>query len=228
MRKRTNYATISSTNDSQIIRFRSPIDWPKNERLPKPLMCTFGMRGEVARRAVVAVDLDEEVAGDAEREEVDRRAADDLVGAKMDREERVHEREAAPATAAVTRPISHEPNLSAPRQAKNAPASIIPSRPMFTTPLRSETMPPTAAYASGVAQASVEPMSAPHETTDVRWSFDEFVARTPSPMPMMPHRDRAPAHPAHAARHRPDAARDREQPDEQRHELRVRVTAAAA
>ena len=57
---------------------------------------------------------------------------------------------------------------------------------MFTTPLRSEIMPPTAAYASGVAHASVEPMSAPHETTVVRWSFDEFVARTPRPMPMSP------------------------------------------
>ena len=52
------------------------------------------MRGRSPGVPFVAVDLDEEVAGDAEREEVDRRAADDLVGAQVDREERVHEREA--------------------------------------------------------------------------------------------------------------------------------------
>ena len=34
---------------------------------------------------------------------------------------------------------------------KNAPISIIPSRAMFTTPLRSENMPPSAPKVSGVA-----------------------------------------------------------------------------
>src|SRR5438477_172229 len=58
---------------------------------------------------------------------------------------------APPATAAVTRPIHQWPNLSAPRAAKNAPESIIPSSPMFTTPLRSENMPPIAATGSGGA-----------------------------------------------------------------------------
>ena len=57
----------------------------------------------------------------------------------------------APAAAAQSRPSGHEPSLSAPRMPKNAPVSIIPSRPMFTTPLRSEKMPPIAAKASGVA-----------------------------------------------------------------------------
>ena len=36
---------------------------------------------QVTRCAVLAVDVDEEVAGDAECEEVDREAAHDLVGA---------------------------------------------------------------------------------------------------------------------------------------------------
>ena len=101
----------------------------------------------------LAVDVDEEVAGDAEREEVDRRAADDLVGAQVDREERVDEREqrrpraiADEEARAPTSSIS-----SAPQTPKNAPVSIIPSRPMFTTPLRSENMPPIAAKMSGVA-----------------------------------------------------------------------------
>ena len=61
-----------------------------------------------------------------------------------------------PATAAQTSPISQSPNLSAPSTPKNAPASIIPSRPMFTTPLRSQNMPPIAAKVSGVAQTSVD------------------------------------------------------------------------
>ena len=45
----------------------------------------------VARSALVGVHLDEEVARDPEREEVDGEAADDLVGAEMDRDERVDE-----------------------------------------------------------------------------------------------------------------------------------------
>ena len=49
--------------------------------------------GDVRRRPLAAVDVDEEVAGDPERQEVDRGAADDLVGAKLDREEGVDERE---------------------------------------------------------------------------------------------------------------------------------------
>ena len=40
---------------------------------------------------------------------------------------------------------------SAPQAPKNAPISIIPSRPMFTTPERSDVTPPSAANVSGVA-----------------------------------------------------------------------------
>ena len=132
-------------------------------------MFTFGMRGRFAGRALVAVDLDEEVAGDAEREEVDRRPADDLVGAEVNREERVAgARSSPPATAARPRPSAHEWNLSAPSTPKNAPESIIPSRPMFTTPLRSENMPPIAANVSGVAQTSVDATSAPQDDDEVQ------------------------------------------------------------
>ena len=51
--------------------------------------------GDVRRRSLAAVDVDEEIAGDPEREEVDREPADDLVRAQMDREEGVDEREAS-------------------------------------------------------------------------------------------------------------------------------------
>src|SRR5580765_1991269 len=48
-------------------------------------------RREVARRSVGSVELEEEIAGDPECQEVDRRAADDLVAAQGDREDGVQE-----------------------------------------------------------------------------------------------------------------------------------------
>ncbi len=50
---------------------------------------------DVVGRALVAVVVEEDVAGDAEGQEVQPNAADDLVGAQVDREERVHEGERA-------------------------------------------------------------------------------------------------------------------------------------
>ena len=44
----------------------------------------------------------------------------------------------------TSRPRNHESSRSAPKIPKKAPMSIMPSRPTFTTPLRSETMPPSA------------------------------------------------------------------------------------
>ena len=128
---------------TQIIRLRLPEDVAEERRRPsrKPRW-TFGMLGDVGRRALRPVDVDEEVAGDPEREEVDRRAADDLVGAQVDREERVHERQRPAGEHADQRARAPRSRvLSAPRMPKNAPISIIPSRPMFTTPERSENMP---------------------------------------------------------------------------------------
>ena len=56
-----------------------------------------------------------------------------------------------PATIPITRPITHEPVTSAPHRPQKAPISIMPSRPMLITPLRSENSPPSAANSSGVA-----------------------------------------------------------------------------
>ena len=56
-----------------------------------------------------------------------------------------------PDTMPMSRPSSHDPVTSAPQKPKKAPISICPSRPMFTTPLRSENIPPIAAKVSGVA-----------------------------------------------------------------------------
>ena len=56
-----------------------------------------------------------------------------------------------PATIANTRPRNHEPVMSAPSTAKNAPIRSMPSSAMLMTPLRSENRPPSAAKVSGVA-----------------------------------------------------------------------------
>ena len=95
-----------------------------------------------------------------------------------------------PAIAAQTSPISHELNLSAPSTPKKAPASIIPSRPMFTTPLRSQIIPPIAAKVSGVAQTSVDARSADHTTTSSRFAALARVASDAHPDPDEARRDR--------------------------------------
>ena len=120
---------------------------------------------EMSDRDVPAVvELDEEEAGDPERQEVHRHADHDLVGAEVDREEGVHEREQPAGRASRSRGRRPRvPVLSAPQIPKKAPISIIPSRPMFTTPERSEKIPPIAAKVSGVANTSIEAISARSE-----------------------------------------------------------------
>jgi hypothetical protein len=51
----------------------------------------------------------------------------------------------------TSRPRNHESSRSAPKIPKNAPISIMPSSPTFTTPLRSDEIPPRAPRSSGVA-----------------------------------------------------------------------------
>ena len=60
-----------------------------------------------------------------------------------------------PNSIAIRRPTTQLPLQTEPQTAKNAPMSIIPSRPMFTMPERSEKIPPIAANASGVAKRRV-------------------------------------------------------------------------
>ena len=61
-----------------------------------------------------------------------------------------------PKSIAIRSPTTQLPLQTAPQTPKKAPISIIPSSPMFTTPERSEKIPPIAAKASGVAKRSVE------------------------------------------------------------------------
>ena len=56
---------------------------------------------------------------------------------------------------------------------------------MFTTPLRSENMPPIAPKTSGVANANVCAISAASKTA-FRFPVPERVARMPSPIPIRP------------------------------------------
>src|SRR3954451_19628530 len=89
-----------------------------------------------------------------------------------------------PAAMPISSPSSHEPVLSAPQIPQNAPMSIMPSRPMLMTPLRSEMVPPSAANSSGVANRSIEANSADHTTTRSRLPTPDLVAATPTAVPM--------------------------------------------
>ena len=86
---------------------------------------------------------------------------------------------------AITRPTTQLPLQIAPQTAKKAPISIIPSSPMFTTPERSQKMPPIAAKASGVAKRSVEAMSPPVRTAS-SVSFSTPWAQRPAMAPSNP------------------------------------------
>ncbi len=89
-------------------------------------------------------------------------------------------------------PSSHEPVKSAPRMPKNAPISIMPSSPMLITPLRSQTIPPSAPKISGVAKRSMAAASADQTKTSSRLPSPERVATT---APIAPRTPAAAAHP---------------------------------
>ena len=121
----------------------------------EPVEVHVGNLRQVARRPLVSVRVDVDVARDSQREEVDRRSANDRSERRWIEKAACTSASAAPASMPMSMPRTHEPVLSAPYTPKNAPISIIPSRPMLTTPLRSENRPPIAANVSGVAKRSV-------------------------------------------------------------------------
>ena len=86
----------------------------------------------------------------------------------------------APATIAHTNPSTQEFSLSAPSTPKKQPASIIPSRPTLTTPLRSEKRPPSAANASGVANTNIRLIIWPQSTTPAPESLSCAPSRWPT------------------------------------------------
>ena len=89
-----------------------------------------------------------------------------------------------PAAAAIARPQTQLPVLSAPQIPQKAPISIIPSRPMFTTPERSENIPPTAANVSGVAKTSIWAIRLAFQTW-IKFASLERVASSARPTPMI-------------------------------------------
>src|SRR3954452_20086877 len=108
--------------------------------------------------------------------------------------------------------------------------SIMPSMPMFTTPLRSEMRPPSAPQSSGVANRSIAAISADHVTTSSRWPVPDRVAgaaalgvpgprrrpRAPADRADDARRDRAPAAAAVAAPDRVAARRHPGQAEDHR------------
>ena len=91
-----------------------------------------------------------------------------------------------PDTMAISSPPNHDPVTSAPQIPKKAPISIMPSRPMFTTPLRSENMPPMAAKMSGVANASPSEISVDQVMTSLRLDALAWTANTPATIASAP------------------------------------------
>jgi hypothetical protein len=83
-----------------------------------------------------------------------------------------------PAAVPTSTPSTHESSRSAPKIPKKAPISIMPSRPMLMTPLRSDRMPPIAANTSGVAKRSMAAISADHTKTRSRLPSPDLVATT--------------------------------------------------
>ena len=75
--------------------------------------------------------------------------------------------------------------MSAPQIPQKAPISIIPSSPMFTTPERSENMPPIAPKVSGVAKTSIEAIRLAVKTWSRLPTLD-LVARSASAIPSTP------------------------------------------
>src|SRR5262245_18645889 len=90
-----------------------------------------------------------------------------------------------PESIAIPTPQTQLPVLSAPQMPQKAPISIIPSRPMFTTPERSEKMPPSAAKVSGVAKTSIDAIRLAVKTV-FRLPTLDCIARSESPQPTIP------------------------------------------
>src|SRR6266540_2228269 len=96
---------------------------------------------------------------------------------------------------------------------KNAPVSIMPSSATFTTPLRSENMPPIAPKVSGVAKTSINAIREALKTWS-RLLVLDWSAATASPAPSTPAatapQPTLPAPRETAHQHRPDDAPERE------------------
>ena len=92
---------------------------------------------------------------------------------------------APPEAIAIRTPQTQLPVLSAPQMPQKAPISIIPSRPMFTTPERSENIPPSAPKVRGVAKTSIEAIRLAVKTW-FRCAVLERVASTARAAPSTP------------------------------------------
>ena len=91
-----------------------------------------------------------------------------------------------PANMPMRTPMTQEPVRSAPQAPKNAPINIIPSSPMFTTPLRSENMPPIAAKTSTVVNHKAPDRRVDQRTASSRCWALAWVAAAPAAIPIRP------------------------------------------
>ena len=164
-----------------------------------------------------ALDVVEEVAGDAEGEEVDRRAADDLIRAEVDGEERVDEREqraGEDADEPGRRPSRR--SCPRPRRRRRRPSASSPRGRCSRRRSARRTSRRATAKSSGVVKTSVSETSVDHVTTSERLPALARVMKTPPIIADQAARDRSPACPARALADRPGADRDAGAADDQR------------
>src|SRR5581483_1634801 len=167
------------------------------------------------------VELEEEVAGDPEREEVDGGAADDLIGAQMDREDRVDECHQAARERRDREPADPGAGLVG---TVDAPERTHEHHPLEAdvhdaAPLGEE------AADAGEDQRRRED-EGPGDETSVEDVVQVRLARVGREDPERDSEhaggDRAPSDPPLAAGERPDAQRNRDDPHEHRPEDRPR------
>ena len=191
------------------------------DRGPEEMQCEIHGIFDVRDRrhaigdVVAVVELEEEVAGDPEREEVDRGAADDLVGAEVDREERVDERQhRRRRRIATTRPATHLRPCRRRTRPRRRPSASSPRGRCSRRRSARRTCRRSPAKTSGVENTNVCAIRSAWKTV-FRLSVLECVARIPSPIPAHPPRPRR-SRAGAAPRRRPEPDRDRDDPDDDR------------
>ena len=223
--KTTMYETITSRKLSQIIRLRLPIAGPRKCRPEIHGSLTFGIVETPLRDVVAVVELEEEVAGDPEREEVDRRAADDLVGPQVDREERVARAPAAP-PAAIADERARRPSCRPCRRRRRPRTRPSASSPRGRCSRRrcARRTCRRSRRRRAASRTRTSARSATASKTTLRLPTLERVARSPRPIPSTPGGDGPEPEPALGRGVTvPDAEHDGDDPDDDRPDDRARL-----
>ena len=180
------YDAITRAKLAQIIRLRLPTAGPRKLPVHEVGDPHVRDRRHALCDVVPVVELEEEVAGDTERQEVDRGSADDLVGSQVDCEVRVHERHQPPGRAPdeqadqpSCRPCPHRRRPRT-RPSASSPRGRCSRRRCARRTCRRSHRTRAASRTRTSVRSSAALKTAP------RFPVPERVASTPSPMPISP------------------------------------------